>query len=102
MEATDRYDEKNIVSRGGHGTVYKGSLKDGQPIAIKRCVSMADEQHKKEFGKEIDVHPLPDQPQEHRQAPRLLPRSGPPMALCFTSSMSTMAPATTSHCVPDP
>uniref|UniRef100_A0A0D9WMD4 Protein kinase domain-containing protein n=1 Tax=Leersia perrieri TaxID=77586 RepID=A0A0D9WMD4_9ORYZ len=55
MEATNKYDEKNILGRGGHGTVYKGMLKNGQPIAIKRCVSMTDEQHKKEFGKEMFI-----------------------------------------------
>uniref|UniRef100_A0A0E0L8E3 Protein kinase domain-containing protein n=1 Tax=Oryza punctata TaxID=4537 RepID=A0A0E0L8E3_ORYPU len=55
MEATNKYDEKNILGRGGHGTVYMGILKTGQPIAIKRCVSMTDEQQKKEFGKEMFI-----------------------------------------------
>jgi serine/threonine protein kinase len=53
IEATDKFNDKNILGRGGHGTVYKGTLKDGSLIAIKRCVSMTNEQQKKEFGKEM-------------------------------------------------
>jgi serine/threonine protein kinase len=53
IEATDKFDDKNILGRGGHGTVYKGLLKDGSLIAVKRCVSMTSEQQKKEFGKEM-------------------------------------------------
>jgi serine/threonine protein kinase len=51
-EATDKFDDKNIIGRGGHGTVYKGTLKDGTMIAVKRCV-MISEQQQKEFGKEM-------------------------------------------------
>ncbi|CAD6340105.1 unnamed protein product [Miscanthus lutarioriparius] len=53
IEATDKFDDKNILGRGGHGTVYKGLLKDGSLIAVKRCVSMTSEQQKEEFGKEM-------------------------------------------------
>ncbi|CAN6202374.1 unnamed protein product [Urochloa humidicola] len=52
-EATDKFSDNNILGRGGHGTVYKGTLKDGSLIAVKRCVSMTSEQQKKEFGKEM-------------------------------------------------
>jgi serine/threonine protein kinase len=52
IEATDKFDDKNILGRGGHGTVYKGTLKEGSLIAVKRCVSMTSEQQK-EFGKEM-------------------------------------------------
>ncbi|KAF8698100.1 hypothetical protein HU200_035614 [Digitaria exilis] len=52
-EATNKFDDKNIIGRGGHGTVYRGTLHDGSLIAVKRCVSMTSEQQKKEFGKEM-------------------------------------------------
>ncbi|CAN6190660.1 unnamed protein product [Urochloa humidicola] len=53
IDATDKFDDKNILGRGGHGTVYKGTLKDGSLIAVKRCVLMTSEQQKKEFGQEM-------------------------------------------------
>jgi hypothetical protein len=51
IQATGKFDDKNILGRGGHCTVYRGTLKDGSLIAVKRCVSMTGEQQKKEFGK---------------------------------------------------
>ncbi|CAL5051299.1 unnamed protein product [Urochloa decumbens] len=53
IEATNKFENKNILGRGGHGTVYKGTLKDGTLIAVKRCISMTSEQQKEEFGKEM-------------------------------------------------
>ncbi|CAN6164942.1 unnamed protein product [Urochloa humidicola] len=55
MEATKMFDDKNILGRGGHGTVYKGTLNGGLLIAVKRCVSMTSEQQKEEFGKEMFI-----------------------------------------------
>ncbi|CAL5051300.1 unnamed protein product [Urochloa decumbens] len=55
IEATDKFDNKNILGRGGHGTVYKGTLKGGSLIAVKRCTSMTSEQQKEEFGKEMFI-----------------------------------------------
>ncbi|RCV12081.1 hypothetical protein SETIT_2G240200v2 [Setaria italica] len=52
QEATDKFNEKRVLGHGGHGTVYKGLLKGNLEVAVKRCMSI-DEQHKKEFGKEM-------------------------------------------------
>ncbi|KAK1631574.1 hypothetical protein QYE76_005889 [Lolium multiflorum] len=52
QQATDRFSEQQIVGQGGYGTVYKGSLKGDIEVAVKRCKTI-DEQHKKEFGKEM-------------------------------------------------
>ncbi|KAL6007063.1 Protein NSP-INTERACTING KINASE 3 [Asimina triloba] len=34
--ATDHFNSKHIVGRGGFGTVYKGCLQDGKLVAVKR------------------------------------------------------------------
>uniref|UniRef100_I1QPQ4 Protein kinase domain-containing protein n=1 Tax=Oryza glaberrima TaxID=4538 RepID=I1QPQ4_ORYGL len=52
QHATNKFDKNQILGHGGHGTVYKGLLKDNTEIAVKKCMTM-DEQHKKEFGKEM-------------------------------------------------
>uniref|UniRef100_A0A0E0EAL9 Protein kinase domain-containing protein n=1 Tax=Oryza meridionalis TaxID=40149 RepID=A0A0E0EAL9_9ORYZ len=50
-QATNKFDEQQILGHGGHGTVYKGVLKS-DVVAVKRCTTI-DEQQKKEFGKEM-------------------------------------------------
>lgn len=52
QKATNRFDEQQVLGHGGHGTVYKGVLKSDVEVAVKRCMTI-DEQHKKEFGKEM-------------------------------------------------
>ncbi|KAL6606122.1 hypothetical protein ACP70R_041775 [Stipagrostis hirtigluma subsp. patula] len=55
IEATNKFDDKNILGRGGHGVVYRGTLKSGSLVAIKRCVSTTSERQKEEFGKEMFI-----------------------------------------------
>ncbi|KAF7017470.1 unnamed protein product [Triticum aestivum] len=51
IHATDNFDSSRILGIGGHGTVYKGILKN-MSVAIKRC-AIVDERQKKEFGQEM-------------------------------------------------
>ncbi|XP_078159186.1 wall-associated receptor kinase 2-like [Carex rostrata] len=50
-EATNKFDEANILGQGGNGTVYKGTM-SSKDVAIKKC-KIIDERNKKEFGKEM-------------------------------------------------
>jgi len=51
-EATGNFDERNVLGKGGNGTVYKGALKDKRLVAIKKC-KLVSERQEKEFGKEM-------------------------------------------------
>ncbi|CAN6348093.1 unnamed protein product [Urochloa humidicola] len=52
-DATNKFNEKNVLGKGGNGTVYRGDLKDGRVVAIKRCRVTDDERQRQEFGKEM-------------------------------------------------
>uniref|UniRef100_A0A453QVX5 Protein kinase domain-containing protein n=1 Tax=Aegilops tauschii subsp. strangulata TaxID=200361 RepID=A0A453QVX5_AEGTS len=52
IHATNNFDSTRILGKGGHGTVYKGILKNNITVAIKRC-ALVDERQKKEFGQEL-------------------------------------------------
>ncbi|KAH6801745.1 BRI1-associated receptor kinase [Perilla frutescens var. frutescens] len=41
--ATDNFSNKNILGRGGHGTVYKGRLADGSLVGVKRLTAQNDQ-----------------------------------------------------------
>ena len=52
IQGTNNYDKSRIIGKGGHGTVYKGIVKNNTQVAIKRC-ALIDERQKKEFGQEM-------------------------------------------------
>ncbi|VAI18583.1 unnamed protein product [Triticum turgidum subsp. durum] len=52
QQATNKFSEQQVLGHGGHGTVYKGLFNRNVEVAVKRCMTI-NEQHKKEFGKEM-------------------------------------------------
>ncbi|KAJ8748847.1 hypothetical protein K2173_013278 [Erythroxylum novogranatense] len=52
MKATENFSVENKLGQGGFGPVYKGTLQDGQEIAVKR-LSMGSEQGVEEFKNEV-------------------------------------------------
>ncbi|KAF0911112.1 hypothetical protein E2562_005485 [Oryza meyeriana var. granulata] len=52
--ATDNFHERNLIGVGGFGKVYRGVLRDGTPVAVKRAMR-ASKQGLPEFQTEIEV-----------------------------------------------
>ncbi|XAR62871.1 Non-specific serine/threonine protein kinase [Bertholletia excelsa] len=55
QQATNNYDSKTIVGRGGNGTVYKGILPNNNVVAIKKSNKMVDESQVEQFINELVV-----------------------------------------------
>ncbi|OIV99786.1 hypothetical protein TanjilG_26124 [Lupinus angustifolius] len=54
FDATNGFSAANLVGKGGYAEVYKGTLKDGEEIAVKRLTkTSSDERKEKEFLTEI-------------------------------------------------
>ena len=52
LEATKGFSDKNFLSEGGFGAVYKGEMKNGMKIAVKQHKSASD-QGDREFKAEV-------------------------------------------------
>lgn len=53
-KATDNFSRKNYLGRGGYGIVYKGVLRDGSVVAIKKMVD-SDFEGNEEFCNEVEI-----------------------------------------------
>lgn len=53
--ATDNFDSKNLLGKGGFGHVYKGHLPDGSAIAVKRLKDASIVGGELQFQMEVEM-----------------------------------------------
>lgn len=53
--ATDSFNSKNILGRGGFGKVYKGRLTDGRLVAVKRLKEERTQGGELQFQTEVEM-----------------------------------------------
>ncbi|WCJ34540.1 Wall-associated kinase family protein [Euphorbia peplus] len=53
--ATNKYDKTNLIGEGGFGSVYKGKLRDGTQVAIKKPKDLKKTQINEDFRNEIGI-----------------------------------------------
>ncbi|XP_075489160.1 receptor-like cytosolic serine/threonine-protein kinase RBK2 [Primulina tabacum] len=54
-EATDNFSHDNLIGEGGYSEVYRGHLKDGQLVAVKRLIRGTQEEMTADYLSELGI-----------------------------------------------